>query len=188
VQAEIAKVDDARHLVATVVLAFSADPFVRWLLPRSHDFFETFTTITGLHAGRTAEHGGAYGSSDGRAAAFWYPPGIHMDGDALSSVFSGAGVIDKVAAVFGACEVYEPAGDHWYLRQIGIDPAVQGAGHGSRLLATCLDDIDARSEPAYLEATTDAGRRFYERHGFTTLAEVSAMDSPPLWPMYREPR
>lgn len=183
----VEKVDDASGLVATVVLAFAADPFVRWLYPDPSQFVASFTEITRLHAQRTAPAGGAFALPGARGAAFWYPPGVQPDGEALGRVLH-ADVPGRVAQIFAAVAALEPAGPHWYLRQIGVDPAHRGRGYGSALLAAGLAEIDARHEPAYLEATSEAGGTLYERHGFEVLGEVVVDGSAPLWPMKRASR
>jgi ribosomal protein S18 acetylase RimI-like enzyme len=185
---DVSKVGETGDLVATVVLAFAADPFVRWLLPNPARFVATFFEITRLHGRRTAEHGGAWARGDRRGAAFWYPPGVHPDGEALGALFEQAGIADRMAGVFGEAAAYEPAEPHWYLRQIGVDPACQRSGCGGALLAAALVEIDERGEPAYLEATSEAGVALYQRHGSTVAGTVQVDDSPPLWPMTRAPR
>jgi ribosomal protein S18 acetylase RimI-like enzyme len=183
----VTRVREAERLVASIVLAFSADPFVRWLLPGSDEFVRYFTRITQLHGVTTAAAGGAWGLPDSRGAAFWYPPGVHPDGEALGAISSEAGIIDRVRSVWGLVEAYEPSGPHWYLRQIGVDPMLQGGGHGGTLIRAGLHQVDRRGEVAYLEATSIRSRTFYERHGFETLGEVQVGDSAPLWPMIRQP-
>lgn len=184
----VVRVEQVDDLIAPIVLAFAADPFVRWILPGSDQFFRFFTRITRLHGERTAAHGGAWASLDGHGAAFWYPPGVHPDGDALGAAFREAGVIDRVAGIWGLVSQHEPEQPHWYLRQIGVDPARHSAGRGASLMQAALAEIDLRSEPSYLEATSPRGRDFYERHNFVALAEVQHENSAPLWPMLRLPK
>ena len=181
---QIQRVDDAAHLVAPIVLAFAADPFVRWLWPGAQKFLDVFTELTRLHGRTTAAHGGAWGRADGCSAAFWYPPGVHPDHEALGKVFSDAGgPAEAVGAVFEQTAEHEPSEPYWYLRQIGVDPALRRAGHGSAVMRPGIDEADAAGAPAYLEATSRPGVAFYERHGFVALAEVQVGDAPPLWPM-----
>jgi ribosomal protein S18 acetylase RimI-like enzyme len=187
VESQVVKVEEAGDLVATVVLAFAADPFVRWLLPDPSRYVSSFTEITRLHAERTSANGGAFALADGRGAAFWYPPGVELDREALGQVFVGADVLDRAGAVFRVVATLEPEQPYWYLRQIGVDPALQSRGLGSALLAAGLAEVDARHEMAYLEATSASSRALYERHGFTTLDEVVVDGSAPLWPMRRDP-
>ena len=182
---QVTTVEQAGHLVASVVLAFSIDPFVRWLFPGSDQYLTYFTQVTRLHGERTAANGGAYALTDGRGAAFWYPPGVRPDGEALGSILGQADVLDRLSSVWEQVVSHEPERPHWYLRQVGVDPTLQGSGSGSALMQAGLAEIDRQGELAYLEATSEGSRSFYERHGFTTLAEVQVGDAPPLWPMLR---
>ncbi len=183
--ADVTRIDDVERFVEPILLAFSADPFVRWLLPEPWRFLTFFGRITRIHGEAVAPHGGAFGRGDTRGAAFWYPPGRHPDGALMGPVMEEAGMIDKVKSVFEMCAPHEPAEPHWYLRQIGVDPVLQRSGHGSALIQSGLDEADRERRPAYLEATSAAGVAFYERHGFEVLAEVSVAGAPPLWPMLR---
>jgi ribosomal protein S18 acetylase RimI-like enzyme len=182
---EVTKLQGIDRFIATMVLAFSTDPFVRWLFPEPAKFLSYFAEITRIHGERTAAYGGAYGLTDGRGAAFWYPPGTHSDGDALGAVLKKAGVMERLSQLLEGVSEYEPNEPHWYLRQIGIDPVLQRKGQGARLLEAGLADVDQRGDLAYLEATSATSRKFYERFGFSVLGEVQALDSVLLWPMYR---
>ena len=46
--------------------------------------------------------------------------------------------------------------------------------------------IDAQPAPVFLEATTDASRRLYERYGFSVVAEVSTLPETLSYAMIRE--
>lgn len=175
-------------MVASVVLAFAADPFARWMLPGPEQFVIHFTELTRIHGRRCAENGGAFADTDGRGAAFWYPPEIPPDAEAIGGQFKAAGVAERVAPMWQRVAGYEPEEPHWYLRQIGVDPRLQGDGRGSRLMEVSLAEIDRRGGLAYLEATSEPSRAFYERHDFEVLDEVRVGDSAPLWPMTRSPR
>ncbi len=184
----IVRPHDVDDLAPSIVLAFASDPFVRWLFASPAAFLRFFTQITRLHGQATAAAGGAWARADGRGAAFWYPPSAGPPADALGAVLSAAGIADRVGAVFAAVAQQVTPGPCWYLRQIGVDPALQGQGHGAQLLAAGLAEIDARGELAYLEATSDASRRFYARYDFEHVATAQAGGSPPLWLMLRAPR
>lgn len=184
----IIRAHDGDGLAPSIVLAFAADPFVRWLLPSPAAFLRFFSRITLLHGQATAAAGGAWAREDGRGAALWYPPGVSPPADALGAVLAEAGIADRVIAVFAQVAEHVPPAPCWYLRQVGIDPALQGRGNGAALLAAGLAEIDARGEIAYLEATSEASRRFYSRHDFEHVATAEAGGSPPLWVMVRQPQ
>lgn len=59
-----------------------------------------------------------------------------------------------------------PATPFTYLWFIGVDPAVQGHGHGSRLLQTVLDDSSELGRPVCLETSTEANLPWYRAFGF----------------------
>lgn len=182
---------DVDRLTGPLVLAFASDPMVRWMLPDPDRFLVHFPVIVQVHAMRVVEHGGAFHTPGFRAAALWYPPGVEVDGAAIGAVFERSVAPDRaevVAEVFGRMAPHKPAGPHWYLRQVGVDPAAQGRGYGSLLLRAGLDACDRAGLPAYLEATTPANRRLYERFGFAADDEVQVADSPTLWPMTRPAR
>lgn len=185
--AGVVRVHDTDEVGMSIVLAFAADPFVRWLFPAPAAFLRFFSQITRLHGQAAAAAGGAWAREDGRGAAFWYPPGVSPPADQLGAVIGEAGIGDLIAAVFAEVHGHAPTGPCWYLRQIGIDPTLQGQGHGGTLIEAGLAEIDERGDAAYLEATSEASRRFYERHDFALAGTAQACGSPPLWVMVREP-
>lgn len=183
--------DDIDRLILPLVMAFSADPFVRWFLPDLWQFMVHFPKLVRVHAGTVVDHGSAYRSHDFRGAALWYPPGLHPDGAALGAVLREAldeAALERVSPLFDRMGGYAPAEPHWYLRQIGVDPSLQRRHYGSALIETVLRQCDASSLPAYLEASNPRNRALYERLGFDAIGEIQEGDSPPIWPMLREPR
>ncbi|MEP6967234.1 MAG: GNAT family N-acetyltransferase [Pseudomonadota bacterium] len=78
---------------------------------------------------------------------------------------------------------------HVYLWFLGVAPAAQGRGVGSRLLKVGTNRLDAAGEPAYLETQTERNVGLYQRHGFEVVSKHKARpDAPPMWSMWREPR
>ena len=98
-----------------------------------------------------------------------------------TSLFRAAKLNDLVSQT----HIREP---HWYLAILGTEPAAQGQGIGSALLAPVLRQCDEMRVIAYLESSKEANIPFYERHGFRVLAELEVVRGPKLWPMSREPR
>jgi ribosomal protein S18 acetylase RimI-like enzyme len=78
---------------------------------------------------------------------------------------------------------------HDYLFMLGVSPAAQGRGIGSRLLKFRTDQLDAARRPAFLETATEANVRLYRRHGFEVINHYRPEAAGPLvWAMWREPR
>ncbi len=72
---------------------------------------------------------------------------------------------------------------HFYVPYVGVAPAGQGAGLGTKLLRKTLERADAAGLPTYLEATSERNAALYERLGFEHLGPFTVLGSPPLWPM-----
>jgi ribosomal protein S18 acetylase RimI-like enzyme len=104
----------------------------------------------------------------------------------VASLEGDAGRLGEMGGLVMEVHPHEPA--HWYLVAIGTRPEAQGGGRGGALLTHTLALADAHGEPAYLEASSRRSRSLYERHGFEVMAELQVADSPPLWPMWRDPR
>jgi ribosomal protein S18 acetylase RimI-like enzyme len=95
----------------------------------------------------------------------------------------------RTASVLGALDRMEERDpSHWYLFILGTEPAAQGQGLGSALLAQALARVDADGMPAYLESSSERNLVLYGRHGFEITSEVAIPGGPRIWPMWREPR
>ena len=176
--ARIVEPDDALRPAATRAL-FA--PVVRWAIPFGH--------VTGAFA--------ADGSMLG--VATFVPPGHDTATDAE---MDAAGIRAAVATVPAAAArmltmtaflegQHERAihGPHWRLDFYGVDPAAQGSGIGSRLIATGHDAADAAGERVWLETFTIENVRFYERRGYRVVIEgVVPGTASTLWGLVRDPR
>lgn len=181
---------DPARLGGPIITAFSADPFVRWLLPESATFLKHFGVIATSHSSISMALGGARHTEDFRASAIWFPPGAEASPEAGDTFVSGIPEdrLETALEVFARMRASHPAEPCWHLRLLGVDPPLQGMGHGSALLAHTLPDLDELGLGACLESTSPASRRLYERHGFEVTEEIRVGDAPPLWPMLRRPR
>jgi ribosomal protein S18 acetylase RimI-like enzyme len=182
---------ESGRAIATIVLAFSADPAARWSYHDSYRYLTHFPAIVRAFGGRAFAHGTGYHVSGFAGAALWLPPGIQPDEETLMATLRSSVAAERQADVFAVFEQmgrYHPREPHWYLPLIGVDPAHRGKGHGSALLQHVLSQCDRDQAPAYLESTNPANIPLYERHGFRVLATIQVGSSPPLFPMLRAPR
>jgi GNAT superfamily N-acetyltransferase len=76
---------------------------------------------------------------------------------------------------------------HWYLAILGTEPAAQGSGHGSAVLAPVLERCDADGVGAFLESSKERNIDFYARHGFRVTHELRLPRGPKMWAMWRDP-
>ena len=184
-------VKSAQPTIATLVLAFDADPIIRWTYPRQDRYLSCFPTLVTLLGQAAFGAGTADRTPDGAGAALWVPPDSPQDDEALVSLAVRSIDEDRHPVAFEFLEQvgeHHPTEPHWYLPFIGVDPVHQGRGIGSALLRRGLARADADGLPTYLEASSPRNRALYERHGFVVTGEIQTADSPPLWPMRREPQ
>jgi GNAT superfamily N-acetyltransferase len=179
---------DEASAIATIVLAFAADPAARWTWPNSHQYLDAMPKLVRAFGGRAFAHGGAIGTDGCVGAALWLPPGIHPDEEQMAEVMRTTvppARHEEVFAVFEQMAKYHPDEPHWYLPLIGVDPACQGKGHGEALMAYALARCDRDRVPAYLESSNPRNISLYQRHGFAALGTMSAGRSAQIVPMVR---
>jgi GNAT superfamily N-acetyltransferase len=182
---------EAERALAVQATAFAADPMMRWLFPEPRTYLDSFERFAEAFGGRCFEHGTAFVADDFGGCAFWLPPGVHTDADAVEAVMRETLKTETrsaTASVLEEMDRYHIKEPHWYLPMIGVDPAHQGKGIGSALLRHALMQVDELGLPAYLEASKPANVPLYQRHGFEVLGEIRAEDSPPVFPMHRAVR
>lgn len=84
-------------------------------------------------------------------------------------------------------EELHPAQPYWYLPYVGVEPAMQGQGIGTRLLEPILAQADEEKLPCYLETATERNVAWYRKLGFEIRnAEDSVISGgPQTWTMLR---
>lgn len=182
---------DRHRFEAAMTMAFSADPAARWAWSDPLQFIKTFMPLVTLFGGKSFDHGTAYVIGDFAGVAQWLPPGVSPDDAPIAALFEqnmSEPQLGKVLFLFEQMASFHPREPHWYIPLIGVDPTYQGQGFGTQLMRQGLMACDRDQQLAYLEATSPANRQFYERHGFRVLGEIRSGDSPPMFPMLREPR
>lgn len=182
---------EAPRAIATLTLAFAADPMTRWSWRAPELFLSAFPRFVRALAGAAFQHEAAWGIDDLRGVALWLPPGVGADEVGLEALFvetvprSQAG---DGAAMFERMAAHHPKEPHWYLPLIGIDPRAQGQKLGAALMRPALERCDRDGVPAYLESSNARNIPFYERLGFQVVARLQVGGSPELVPMLRPPR
>lgn len=182
--------DEARA-IDVIVLAFGADPVVRWTWPDPHAYLRHFPRFVKAFGGEAFRHASAFCVADYAGVALWLPPEVEPGGDALTALIDDTApdeVRNDAAALLEQMGRYHPSEPHWYLPLIGVDPSKQGKGYGGALMGHALAACDRDRKPAYLESTNARNIPLYERQGFEVLATIQAGRSPPLFPMLRKPR
>jgi GNAT superfamily N-acetyltransferase len=185
---------DVSRVAEALARAFEDDPFMSWVFSDDSERLRRLTRGFDLLLRKVWLPQDEGFTTDRRiGAAMWMPPGtwrLHPLEQlrllpAMISRFRGD--LGRLARVLIRMESEHPRRPHYYLPVIGLEPEWQGRGFGAALLRPTLERCDEEALPAYLEASSPRNRALYERHGFEATGEVTIADSPPFWPMWREP-
>ncbi len=187
---------DVPTLTERLVRAFADDPVANFMFAGDrrrrlglHSFFTSQINRQYLPGGHV------YTTEDLAGAAVWGSPDRHRNGlTELLQLLPTAPFLVSARAVRALRLLFEvdslhPKEPHWYLATLGTAPERQGQGVGAALLQPALALADRDGMPAYLESSKERNVSFYARFGFEVVEELhSAVGSPPMWRMWREPR
>ena len=179
------------QVLATTVLAFCTDPFVRWAAPDPHRYLTRYPTLFNVFIRKALEHQTVYCAEGFSGVAVWLPPQAQLDEQDIGLAIQSLGVSplqEMAGSLFEQFMGFHPQQPHWYLPLMGVEPSHQRQGVGSALLKHALMACDRDQTVAYLEASSAQNLALYERHGFEVLGTIQAGDSPPIYPMVRAPR
>ncbi|MBO0922143.1 GNAT family N-acetyltransferase [Cellulomonas sp. zg-ZUI222] len=167
-----------------IAAALRDDAVVRSLVPGDHDRFARLTSVYAAAVRMALAGRGvvdvARDGPDGPVVgvAMWEGPDHSPGGWPLLRELPGlvraVGVrrLPASARALRAFAALRPRYPHWFLADVATEPTARGRGVGSALLAHRLALVDTTGLPAYLESTTAASRRLYERFGFRTTGTV----------------
>ncbi|MFZ1155367.1 MAG: GNAT family N-acetyltransferase [Solirubrobacteraceae bacterium] len=183
--------NDARRLTERLAEAFLEDPIFSWLMPDESSRSARLRRFFGIELRRLVlPRGHAWTSSGLTGAALSLPPGSWSTPPHIALLQGGCfGFhLHRAAGLLALIEWRHLRGPHYYFAYIGVAPAAQGQGLGSRLMRPTLDRCDEEQLPAYLEASSERNAVLYERLGFELKREVRFAGSPPLRLMVRPPQ
>jgi GNAT superfamily N-acetyltransferase len=96
------------------------------------------------------------------------------------------GRLARIESIVASLHQQHAPSAHWYLSQLGVEPAHQGQGIGGALLRPMLSRLDAQGLACYLETMDPANVPFYQHQGFTVAAQVNVPEGgPSIWAMLR---
>jgi GNAT superfamily N-acetyltransferase len=183
---------DVPTAVDTLARAFADYPYTRHVIAadghaeRIRRYQELCLTRIGMVYGRV------WVADEGRAVAVWAVP----DQDP-SPAFAALGPLlgelggDRAAAsatADAAMAPHRPKEPGWFLETVATAPEAQGKGLGSAVLIPGIQEAERAGWPAYLETSSEANVRFYERLGFKVTADVQLPDNGPrTWCMRKDP-
>jgi hypothetical protein len=135
----------------------------------------------------------AWMTESGSGASLWYPPGTktlslgEKLAEGLPFLPEGLPSVGKASRLNDLVRAHWPDEPHWYLSVLSIEPASQGKGHGSALIAPGLERADRQGVGVWLETQAEKNLPFYHRFGFELITRVEADPGIPLWMMWRRP-
>jgi GNAT superfamily N-acetyltransferase len=185
--------EDIASLQAVLGEAFYDDPVIGWLMPNAEKRRARLRRFFGIELRHMAlPRGHAWTTSDLSGVALSMPPGAwRVPPHATMLEGCAFGIHLGRAARLGAAMEWRHAREvgksHYYVRDVGVLPHMQGKGLGSALMRPTLDLCDREGLPAYLEASSERSEALYERLGFCCVDELRVADCPPLWLMLRPP-
>lgn len=189
---------DVTRAARVLAAALRGDAVMEALVPGDHDDAGRLTSVFASTVRAALVRGVVHLACDGDdvvGVAVWEHPG---GGTGWAGTWAQAKEAPRLLAAVGlrhlpdalravqAFAAMRPRRPHWLLEYVAVAPSAHGRGVGSALLAHGLAEVDASGQPAYLEATTDASRRLYERFGFRAVGVVELRDAAAT-AMLREP-
>lgn len=186
-----AKTHETAAILDVLTAAFAGDPVVRWIFADESVYRDVFPRFAMSLAGQAFDLGTAYAEGSMAGAALWLPPQTQSDEDTMWAILEAAvpaGQLETIGAAFEELERYIPQEPFWYLALLGVNPARQGEGVGSALLAHTLRQCDEHRHPAFLEATCERNAALYRRHGFEDAGTVALPGERQFLAMVRQPK
>lgn len=181
---------DRGKVLNTILMGFSADPFIRWICPEADNYI-LFKDAFDAFGGKALDTNTAYVAEGYKGTALWLPPNTEADEERFIAEIEKNVAQEKHEPLFqvlDAMESFHPSGPCWYLPIIAVDPYYQNKGVGSLLMKHALEKVDSDGLPAYLESSNPRNMSLYKRYGFETMDQIQVGDSPPVHPMIREAR
>ena len=189
VTADDADVADIAHLIAA---AFNPLDVAAWLVADPEVRLQAMRGQFLIIAAHALEHGNIDMSSDGHGVAVWFdrtrpipePPQYSRRLRRACGHHT-----PRFETLDEAFEQHHPETAHHHLAFLAVRSDFQGRGIGSALLEHHHDDLDADGIAGYLEASSQANRSLYARHGYAESGPVITLpEGPSLWPMWRQPQ
>ena len=118
-------------------------------------------------------------SDDGNAAAIWKnrhsgKMSVHLLVESILFLLAfGFSGLKRISAMEKRIAAYYPDNVSFnYLWILGTDPQQQGKGYGSAILAKAIREQQLNGIPLYLETSSEANVKYYQRKGFSLYHSI----------------
>ena len=191
---KVAEYHQKQTVLHIITLAFSGDPFMRWVFPTVSEYLINFPAMVNVYcAEQSLRQGSTRITENLGGAAIWLSPQTEYDeSSALTWVKKNVNSRRKeeFLQVLSAMDEYHPHGEQpcWYLPFIGVDTVFQGQGLGAVLMSHMNEVFDSSQATAYLESSNPNNISLYQRAGFEIMGEIRMGSCPTITPMIRYAR
>lgn len=185
--------EDLAVVVETAARSLDAEAMLRWSFGEER-FEERIRQHFAYYDGENLRHGWIRVADEGAGIAVWIPPEGRAAHETIGPAPPGrtTEILGDHAAFHAAfwtwVEDHQPAEPFRYLSHVGVTPDRQSEGLGSALMRDGLADADRAGDACWLETSRATNAAYYERFGFSTVADEEAPDGGPhIWFMRRDP-
>jgi ribosomal protein S18 acetylase RimI-like enzyme len=187
---------DLAALAPMLTRAFGDDPVARWAAPDAGDRTWMLERFHRSRLRYALLQGEVWINPGGQSAALWAPPdrwktSLRQNLEMTRSMLRPRLLRRAPLVGYGLLGLerrHPPTPPHWYLATLGTDPAAQGRGLGTAVLAPVLEECDRDGIGAYLESSKESNNDYYARFGFRVTGTIRLPRGPHFWPMWRDPR
>ncbi len=167
--------------------AFVDEPMMRWPMGAHGDIVDRFTRCFGYFLEEVLGLGIVWEAGEAKGAAVWIPPDQSeawqehpWNQPRISALTDDGG--RRYDAFWDWVDSRKPDQPLWQLDSIAVEPAAQGRGFGTALIAAGLAHARADGGGAFLSTGTPRNVSIYGRCGFRVVEDVDAPDGGPhIW-------
>jgi GNAT superfamily N-acetyltransferase len=190
-----ARPDDLDEIVEILTTAFFHDPLWGPAFPDVERRAEQAAGLWRFYVTCVMRYPWTFLSPGRESVAVWIPPGgvelTHDEESGLERLLlasTGRGTTDGILEIMAQFDEVRPREPHFYLGLIGTHDTGRGHGHGMRLLADNLAEVDAQGAAAYLESSSPANDARYARLGFAPHGKITTATGHVMTTMFRTAR
>ncbi|HEY1515422.1 MAG TPA: GNAT family N-acetyltransferase [Solirubrobacteraceae bacterium] len=185
--------DRLSSLAAMLGRAFVDEPMMLWPMGEQGDRVDRFTRAFAVVLEQVLGLGLVREAGDAHGAALWFPPAYaepwdeHPWNDPRIGALTDDGGA-RYDEFWHWVESRTPHGALWLLDSLGVEPALQGRGIGTALIAAGLALARADGVGAFLTTGTKGNVSVYARSGFRVVEDLDAPGGGPhIWFMRWDP-
>jgi len=190
---------DITRCAEVLTAAFMADPFYRFVFPDAERRARLLPWLLRKLLAYASRYGLLFTDADHHGISFWLGP-EHTDLQLAGILRTGLFLFPfrvsfqefkrslQLTHISDRLHKHSISGQHFYLMEVGVEPAQQGRGLGRALVQAGLSRADELHVPCYLETYNPTNLGFYGSLGFQVVGSEKVLPSAPqVWGLLRAP-